>query len=382
MILQDNQVLSKLLGIPGLKINFISQDTNGDTIIRATSTLHGTKCHVCGEHICKPCASGPPIKLRHTPIWGNKTYIRITPLRYVCEHCANKSTTTQVVDWYEQKCSCTKQYEKHILLLLINSTIQDVSIKEDISYDVVEGILERNISTQITWEDIKELKYLGIDEISIKKGHKDFVVIVTTMIEGKLKILAVLKNREKATVKKFFNKIPWRLRQTVQIVCSDLYIGFINAAKEVFGKKVQVVADRFHVAKLYREKLDNVRKKEMRRLKKELPKNEYEKLNNVMWILRKSPTELSEEELKKLKLLFKHSNDLKLSYNLSTDMTAIFNMKITSTQAKRKMNTWINHVRKSGLTCFDSFIKTLTNHMKEITNYFNGRMNSGFVEGG
>ncbi|KOR31692.1 transposase [Achromatium sp. WMS3] len=45
------------------------------------------------------------------------------------------------------------------------------------------------------------------------------------------------------------------------------------------------------------------------------------------------------------------------------------------------MNTWINHVRKSGLTYFDSFIKTLTNHMKEITNYFNGRMNSGFVEG-
>ncbi|WP_295612420.1 transposase, partial [uncultured Lamprocystis sp.] len=51
--------------------------------------------------------------------------------------------------------------------------------------------------------------------------------------------------------------------------------GFINAAKEVFGRKVRIVADRFHVAKLYRDGLEDLRKKELRRLKRELPAATY-----------------------------------------------------------------------------------------------------------
>jgi hypothetical protein len=50
-----------------------------------------------------------------------------------------------------------------------------------------------------------------------------------------------------------------------------MYDGFINAAKEVFGKKVCIVADRFHVAKLYHDGLEDLRKKELRRLKHERP---------------------------------------------------------------------------------------------------------------
>jgi transposase len=101
----------------------------------------------------------------------------------------------------------------------------------------------------------------------------------------------VLEGREKATVKKFLLSIPKKLRKTVRVVCSDLYEGYINAVKEVFGQKVSVVADRFHVAKLYRKGLDEVRKKAMKRLKEELPKADYEEFQGVMWLRRKNPAE-------------------------------------------------------------------------------------------
>ena len=48
------------------------------------------------------------------------------------------------------------------------------------------------------------------------------------------------------------------LRKTIRVVCSDMYEGYINAVKEVLGKGVQVVVDRFHVAKLYRQGLDKL----------------------------------------------------------------------------------------------------------------------------
>ena len=321
------------------------------------------------------------MKLRHLSIFGHATYIVINPQRYECELCDKHPTTTQEVDWYEQRHPCTKAYEEYILLSLINNTVQNVSCIENIGYDVIEGILDRRVSGKIDWDTIEKIDVIGIDEVSIKKGHKDFVAIVTALVNGQLRILAVLKDREKHTIKTFFSSIPKRLRKTVRAVCSDLYVGFINAAKEVFGKNVQVVADRFHVAKLYRENLDTLRKKEMKRLKMELPEQEYKKLKNIMWILRKSSKALTTAELTTLKVLFKYSPILKLAYELTLDLTNIFDMKINQGQAKRKIKGWIRRVRNSGVACFDVFIKTLLTRMQEITNYFTDRYNSGFVEG-
>ena len=108
----------------------------------------------------------------------------------------------------------------------------------------------------------KKLEVIGLDEIALKKGHRDFVTIVTSRMGQETVILGVLKDRKKETVKQFLMSIPKQLRKQVRMVCSDRYDGFIHAAKEVFGKRIQIVVDRFHVAKLYGNALDELRKKE------------------------------------------------------------------------------------------------------------------------
>ena len=222
---------------------------------------------------------------------------------------------------------------------------------------------------------------MGIDEISLKKGHKDFVVIISAYIQGELRVLSVLENRTKAVVKKFFLSIPKRLRKKIGGICSDLYKGFINAAKEVFGRKVIIIADRFHVVKLYRKGLESLRKQEMKRLKKELSKSDYELLKNVMWLLRKNFNELSSDEQKRLNRLFVLSPKIKQAYDLCEHLTLIYNSDLTTGQAKRKISGWIQRVNHSGLTCFNTFLKTLDIHYIEIINYFIHRQSSGFVEG-
>ena len=69
-----------------------------------------------------------------------------------------------------------------MLLQLINSTVEDVSRKEGLGYDAVEGIIERNIAAQVDWEQFQRLDVLGLDEIALKKGHRDYVVIVTARL--------------------------------------------------------------------------------------------------------------------------------------------------------------------------------------------------------
>ena len=144
---------------------------------------------------------------------------------------------------------------------------------------------------------------------------------------------------------------------------------------------IEVVVDRYHVAKNYRECVDKVRKRESRRLKKELPDTEYEEIKGVTWIVRKNNQDLTSDERKKLNRLFEYSPELKLAYTFREELTAIFEMRLTKEEAKKRLIKWRDKVRRSVLTCFDKFLTTLDNWLDEIINYFVNRLNSGFVEG-
>ena len=61
-------------------------------------------------------------------------------------------------------------YENHVLLQLVNSTVADVSIKENLGYDAVDGIIDY-IGKEIDWNSLEKLEILGLDDISRKKGR-------------------------------------------------------------------------------------------------------------------------------------------------------------------------------------------------------------------
>ena len=95
--------------------------------------------------------------------------------------------------------------------------------KEGIGYETVRGIIDRSIAKKVDWQAIKNLKIIGIDEISLKKGHQDFVTIVTGRMGDETVILGMLADRKKETVKEFFMSIPKGLRKQVGFFCSDMY---------------------------------------------------------------------------------------------------------------------------------------------------------------
>lgn len=368
------------LDIPDIEIIDVKRHKNGDYHIYVKSTKKGIYCRNCGKFIDKSHGYDKEIILRHLSILDNRVFIHIKPIRYIC-HCKGKVTTTQRASWYTPKSPYTKAYEEHILRCLINSTVEDVSIKENIGYKSIIGVLGRNIAQEVDWSEIKKIGVLGIDEISLKKGHKDFVTIITSFLHEKIRILAVLEGRKKKTVEKFLREIPARLQQTVKFVCSDMYEGFVNAAKSVFGKDVKIVIDRFHVAKNYRACLDELRKQEMRELKKCIPEEDYKELKGAMWVIRKDEKDLTEKDKDLKNTLFIYSPKLQKGHELSNALTDIFDKDYTKSEGIIKLKEWINNVEKSGLKCFDSFIPTLEKWMDEISNYFEKRLSSGFVEG-
>src|SRR2546427_694550 len=214
-ILKERQTVHKTfeipLDIPDVTIEKAETNRHGDFVITVKSTIEGTYCHTCGKKITKVYGYDREIILRHLSILGKKTFIRLRPVRYQCPSCDRNPTTTQQLSWYNPRSSYTKAYEEHILLGVVNSTIQDV------------------------------------------------------------------------------------------------------CRKEIFGKQVKIVIDRFHVAKLYRKGLDTLRKQELRRLKQALSEEEYTHLQGAMWALRKPEEKRTDEEKDLLERLFIYSPQLKVA---------------------------------------------------------------------
>ena len=352
-----------------------------DVEIKSTKDFY--ICHQCGKEAKKIHGYGEVVILQHLSILGQKVFIRIRPARYECYYCDDKTTTTEQASWYNRRSRFTKAYEEYLMRMLINSTVRDVSRKEDVSFDAIEGVLNRQIERKVDWDSMDRLNLIGLDEISLKKGHKDFIAIISTIINGTIKILAILGDRKKETVKTFLTSIPGKLKSTVKIACCDMYDGYINAVKEVFGKQVKGVIDRFYVAKNDRKATDSLRKSELKRLKKELTEVEYKKLKCAMWALRKKENDLTDEEKNVLAILFNDSPILEQAYNFQNSLTGIFDQNIDKKAASKLIKQWVIKICNSELICFDKFISTLNNNWDDILNYFyrKGRKNSGFIEG-
>ena len=192
------------LDIPQVEVIATKQTKDGQYIIEVESLCQTTKCGVCGKEIACNYGHGQAIKLRHLSILGQETYICIKPRRAQCETCTYKPTTTQMLKWYEQRSPHTKAYDQYLMKQLIGSTIKDVSLKENVGYDAIIGALQRQVKSEVNWDEIDNLETIGIDEVAHKKGHKSYRAVITArQNDGTVIILAVLNDRKKRPSRNF-----------------------------------------------------------------------------------------------------------------------------------------------------------------------------------
>jgi transposase len=369
------------LNLPDVYVLSTQRTAQGHGLIRVESTLEGTRCRRCGREIRELHGWDAVVRLRHLPLFDVPVFIEIRPQRYRCPYWAGNPTPTPRCEWYEPRSPNTKAYEQWALRMLINSTVMDAARKLGVSEETIEGLLDRWIERAVDWDAWERLGVLGLDEIALKRGHRDVVTLVTVPLAGGgVEILAVLADRKKETVAAFLRAIPATLRRTIERACTDMYEGFVNAITEEIPW-AEIVIDRFHVARAYRDGADTVRKKELKRLKSQLPKAEYAEITGAMWPFRKRPGALEPKEWALLERLFTYSPKIEAAYHLREDLTDLFDRDYTKAGAKCAIRAWCTRVRQSGLAEFESFLGTIERWLEEITHDFQGRQTSGFVEG-
>lgn len=187
--------LLDLINLPDITVTDVAKTKYNEVFITIETNETSTPCRVCGKEIKARHGCDKECKIRHLPVFGHPTFIIYQPHRYICEDCDNRPTTTATPSWHKANSAYSIDYETHVLMELVNSTIVDVCIKEQLSKDSVRGIMDRHIEGTVDWSTINYVGVLGVDEIALKKGHKYYVTLITCRHEGIIRLLFVIKGR-------------------------------------------------------------------------------------------------------------------------------------------------------------------------------------------
>lgn len=221
---------------------------------------------------------------------------------------------------------------------------------------------------------MSEVKKLGIDEFSIKKGHKDFACVLVDLETSR--VVEVLKERKKAYLESYFKNKGSKFCKQIQVLSSDMWDGFTGLVGSLFPN-AQLVIDRFHVFKNLNKALDSYRKK----LRKTTFKGLELHQGKLRFALLKSSEKLSFKDSAILNAAFEVSTELKIFYKFRESLRNIFNRKINIIRASEKIKEWEQQAEIFNNQYLNTFLKTLKNRRKGILNYFNQRISNGIVEG-
>lgn len=210
-----------------------------------------------------------------------------------------------------------------------------------------------------TWDSIKRV---ALDEIAMRKGHKDFVTVVGDIERGEL--LEVINSHRSDKIIEVLKQQPIEVRAQVEEVSIDMWGGFPKVIAQVFPNAV-LVYDRFHVMKLVNQELNKLRK------------TVGMTLQESHYLLLKNKDNLSEEQQFQLEQVLNHSCCLRIAYELKEEFRQIYQTARTPESGKRRFQTWLNHAQQ----LYQESSQTIRDHLEGICNYFINHSSSGAMEG-
>ena len=241
---------------------------------------------------------------------------------------------------------------------------------------------------------------LAIDETALSCGELYTIVTNKAGRGGRGTLVAMIRGTKSEEVIDVLKKIPGRLRDVVSEITLDLSPTMMKIARQVFPKAM-MTNDRFHVQRLFYEAIDDLRilyrwmardleNQEVTQCKKE--GREYipfryrngdtrkQLLARSKHILIKNQTKWTDSQRERAEILFGIHPELKHVYDLSMQLTQIYNHRYDKNLARTKLAHWYNAVEKLDYGCFSTVLDTMSNHYETILNYFINRQTNAFAE--
>ena len=364
--------MEQILGLADVKVSSYYFQADGALVIQVSSVWEVAICPDCGTISQEPHGYGQPHRVRDLSICGQACYLELSGHRFKCEPC--RDTFTERLSWVEHRRNYSRRYEEYVYQLSQKCDLTAAAELEGLTFDIVQGIFERQAGKKLKPWSQQLFQRLNIDEISNKKGHQQYLLVISSADLGC--VLDVLANRHKETLEKWFAQMSDDQQAYLQEVCIDMWEPYLQAIQAKLPDHVKITIDRFHVVKNLHQAISKTR----RAIQREADPETKTALKGCRWIILKNRETLTAKERARLPELYAASPDLQLCHDLKDEFRAIFDLQ-NRQQATAWLEDWISAVEASGLKPLQKFIKTLRRWWPYILNYFDHRSSNGFAEG-
>ena len=366
------EILTQILDIPNYEV--VGIETSDEQItLDIQSIMKGAKCPRCKTYSSDLHENHPRI-VRDLPISGKACYLRFTRRRFLCPMVTPKCNDpfSEHLGFVKEHRDYTNRYQARIFHQVKENNITAVMRFESLTYEQVESIFLTEAKSYIPANPFVNLKRLGIDEISLRKGKQDFALILSNLDSNldTSEVVDVIEKRTKEKLRQRLEQLTSVERNQITEVAIDMWEPYADVCNELLPNAV-ITIDRFHVAKAINTELKNLKNKEKGR--------HPEALKGSHYALLKNQDNLTDNQQENLVKIYETCPILKMAHRLKECLRRIFESHSTKEKATQRIQKWLLIAESHGL--FPDFRKTLLNWLDKITNYFRQRTTSSIVEG-
>jgi transposase len=313
-------------------------------------------CPTCGKP--SPRHDHRKRRWRHLPTCQYHTIIEVDVPRVRCEEHGVKQVP---VPWAESNSSFTALFEALVISWLKEASVAAVAERMELSWDQVDGIMQRAVRRGLARRGPVEPKHIGVDETSFQKRH-EYVTVVNDL-DGE-RVVHVADGRGQSALEAFYEGLTPEARAGIEAVAMDMWKPYIYAtAIHVPEAERRIAFDRFHVVKHLTDAVDKVRRQENRQLVS--AGDERLKRSKYLWLHR--PHNLNGNQRLRFRDLKESSLKTARAWALKEAAIGIWGYKVRG-WAQRAWDSWLDWASRSRLEPMVKVAKMIRYHLIGILN--------------
>ncbi len=358
--MRSTTLWARLLGLVKAVVEDVCFDEDEECIVVSVRPRKATKrrCGRCGKR-CAGYDQGDGRRRWRTLDLGTvRAFLEADSPRVSCpEH----GVVAAQVPWARHGAGHTYAFDDTTAWLATHCSKSAVRDLLRVAWRTVGSIVSRVVADAENQTDrFANLRRIGIDEISYKRGHK-YLTVVVDHDTGVL--LWAHDGRDRNTLGKFFDRLGEDRCAKITLVSADA-AEWISLVVHARCPNAELCLDPFHTVAWATKALDEVRREVWNAARKNGQNTVARDLKNARYALWKNPEDLTERQAAKLASIAQTNHRLYRAYLLKEQLRQVFALKGDAGIAL--LDHWLKWARRCRIPSFVKLAKAITKHRTGI----------------
>jgi transposase len=302
-----------------------------------------------------------------------RIFLEFEVRRVRCRHCGK--VKRERLEFLADNPLYTKRFAFYVGRRCRSSPIRDVAKELKLDWHTVKELDKQYMRAQLAKAGTPPPMVIGIDEISVRKGHT-YRIVVSDLIRER-PIWFGGDDRSEASMAQFYQWLGPNKSGRIRLAVMDMWKPFRNAAT-AHASQAAILFDKFHIIRHLGEALDQVRKSEYARLSGK--NRRFIKGQKYTLLSRKENLTLQGRQA--LQTLLQANKRLNTAYLLKESFGQLWSYEHEG-WARRFFEQWRASLKWQRLKPYEKFADMIDRHWDGIAAYCKqeNKVSLGFVEG-